>query len=74
MNRNTLTIFHENSKYTIKIPTKDNLNFSEFDMSDFINKFKKSDTNESKSVKYNNDDLTFVAQDKNMKIKLFFIL
>ncbi|MFW2379609.1 DUF4153 domain-containing protein [Aliarcobacter butzleri] len=72
MNRNALTIFHENSKYTIKIPTKDNLNFSEFDMSDFINKFKKSDTNESKSVKYNNDDLTFIAQDKNMKIKLFF--
>ncbi|WP_419678152.1 DUF4153 domain-containing protein [Aliarcobacter lanthieri] len=70
MDNNTLSILYYDNKYTIKIPTKDNINFSEFDITEFINKFK---TNISKaSVQYTNDEMTFITEDKNMKIKIFF--
>ncbi|MFV7789631.1 DUF4153 domain-containing protein [Aliarcobacter lanthieri] len=71
MDKNVLLISYQDNKYTIKIPTKDNMNFSEFDMTEFINKFK-TNTSKEASNQYNNDELTFITEDKNMKIKIFF--
>ncbi|MDN5087919.1 DUF4153 domain-containing protein [Aliarcobacter butzleri] len=65
-------ISYQNDKYTLKIPTKDKMDFSEFDMTEFINKFKTFPTYDPDTIKPTNSDMTFIAEDKNMKIKLFF--
>lgn len=69
MDKNTIVILYQDNKYTIKIPTKDNMNFSEFDMTEFINKFK---TNNEASNKYTKEDMTFIVEDENIKIKIIF--
>lgn len=70
--KNPFVISYQNDKYTLKIPTKDKMDFSEFDMTEFINKFKTFPTNDSNMIKPTDSDMTFIAEDKNMKIKLFF--
>ncbi|KLD98988.1 DUF4153 domain-containing protein [Aliarcobacter butzleri] len=72
--KNPFVISYKNDKYTLKIPTKDKMDFSEFDMTEFINKFKTFPIpiTDSNTIKPTDSDMTFIAEDKNMKIKLFF--
>jgi len=65
------TIIYQNDTYKIKIYTENSHSLDEFDISEFIKKFEESNPN-TFSIKSDNEDMTYIAENQNIKIEILF--
>jgi len=63
-------IIHKNDKYLILIPTKDKDIVNKFDITEFISKFDITDSYNIGNIK--DEEATYIAKNKNMKLKIIF--